>query len=100
MAEHALFPTKTRLALLRDVADSATRVYDEHSWSGKPVVAWLEWRTEARNVRRSRVTARVRELRNAGWIRTRPGDVGLHQQDYELTDEGRKVLDEAGGHDG
>mgnify|MGYP002624149274 CR=1 FL=1 len=73
-----LYPTPTRLALLRDV--DAGRVADDTRGD-----AWL---TVGRSV--ARVTARVAALAAAGWIE-RPDQGAV----WQLTPAGRAVLDAA-----
>lgn len=87
-----LYPTKTRMALLRAIADSNGRVYYE---------AGAVWDKALG----AKVTARVAEMVNAGWIRAlapdEPRAVGeLHvpgRTYYRLTDDGKRIL---GGGDG
>ena len=85
----SLYPTKTRLALLRDVADGI--VYQSllsenrghcYADAGGPSG-------------RRKVTAAVAEMQRVGWVRFAiPGRWSCH---LELTDAGRAVLDAHGG---
>jgi hypothetical protein len=87
-----LYPTPTRLALLRDVADPETSVL-EH-WS---------WRTDKRYTEirypdgdRRQANARIEELRAAGWVRLgSPSHPSMYaSRPWELTDAGRKLFAE------
>ena len=81
-----LYPTKTRLALLADVANSQvyTDITAEAADSGEDII-WLfpdaptVWET------RHKVTARIREMERAGWVE----EVGCQ---WALTDVGLDVL--------
>lgn len=66
-----LYPTKTRLVLLRDVAyGEITRDADGDSW----------------NARHYKMTSRIEELEQAGWIALEEGKV------WRPTGVGRAVL--------
>jgi hypothetical protein len=83
----ALYPTKTRRALLRDVADGlivaeGAEVYRDERLAGfyDPLTA-----------ERTKVTARIREMEGTvGWVAV------FSDRVYRLTDAGRAVLDAAG----
>lgn len=85
-----LFPTKTRLALLRQVANSQV-VTDIVLDVDDQDVIWLfpdaptSWQDHIR------VTARIREMEHAGWVTTVDG-VGMS---WYPTDAGYAVLAEA-----
>jgi len=74
-----LYPTPTRLALLRRVAEGQ--------------IVWLAGGISRDERDGSRVTARVAEMERAGWI-TR--DFGPWRR-WKLTDTGRAVLARHGG---
>jgi hypothetical protein len=79
MAE--LYPTKTRLALLRAVlAENVVDGPDEHgqihAWEIDPPYA------------PRKVNSRINELKAAGWV-------AEHRNTYRLTPAGRRVLDGA-----
>jgi hypothetical protein len=76
-----LYPTKTRLGLLRDAA--AGRVRSEHG----NIIA-----TDSDGGRRT-VSAAVEELCVAGWLK--PGEVRAARRQYDITDAGRALLDGA-----
>jgi hypothetical protein len=76
-----LYPTKTRLRLLRDA--DADRVRSEHG----NIIA-----TDHDGGRRT-VNAAVEELCVAGWVE--PGEVRGARRRYDITDAGRAVLDGA-----
>ncbi len=81
---HDLYPTKTRLALLRHVA--AGIVY-KHTHDGSSTT----------NAGFTRVTARIAEAEQAGWVELEEAD---HLDTYplrvwRLTDAGRAILDQA-----
>lgn len=71
-----LFPTKTRLALLRDVADGKVRSVG--------ALIWLHLDDGSR----AGVSVAVREMKSAGWVKC-PGG----QDTWEPTDKGRAVLE-------
>lgn len=85
-----LYPTKTRLALLRDVADGV--VWGRRS-AGRDA-NWNAWRGVT-----GRVTASIREMERVGWVKLgRPESPSFYaSRPYELTDAGRAVLDAHGG---
>lgn len=78
-----LYPTKTRIALLRDV-DDGTVVYSANS--GVLNTATLP---------PTQVLDAVIELRQAGWIAVDFSRGTLGSYPYVLTDTGRAVLDAA-----
>lgn len=80
-----LYPTPTRKALLRAIAEGNGRIYFEAGdvWDG--AVSW-------------RVTERMKELINAGWVYAMPvdgdkgpGELGFRIY-YRLTEEGRRII--------
>ena len=80
-----LYPTKTRLALLRQVANAQVLTdltVDEFT-------VWLFPDAPTSWQDRVKVTARVREMDHAGWIAE--NTIG----DWQLTDDGCKVLESA-----
>jgi hypothetical protein len=81
-----LYPTKTRLALLRDVADGEVW---QHS-NGESVVS-LSGDTGGPSV--ARCTAAIEEQRDAGWVHLVELKHGAKQ--WQRTDAGRAVLDGA-----
>lgn len=72
---YALYPTKTRLALLVDVGAGLVRRIGHTDYRGGLPSP-------------QRVTARISELRQAGWIE--PGPDGI----YALTEAGQDVIAE------
>lgn len=86
-----LYPTKTRLALLRQVANSQV-ITDISPEADDQDVIWLfpdaptswQWRT--------RVTARIREMEHAGWV-TEGDHIGAT---WYPTDTGYDVLEANG----
>ena len=72
-----LYPTKTRLALLRSIADGRVTA----DWDSRGDTAW----TDERSGRV--VTSRVREMSRAGWV-----VIASIVDDLSLTDAGREVL--------
>jgi hypothetical protein len=93
-----LRPTRTRLALLRAVADGAVTAHNNSpargwktTWSqvdlvgaGWPMAGAARWRT---------VTAAVRELEDAGWVRAGPRLGSYYApRPWEITDMGKAVL--------
>lgn len=91
----SLYPTKHRLALLQAVVDGAVTEY----YPMLPKPSYSQWDLGPGADRRYRkVTAGVAEQRRAGWV-----ELGKRQWNYfhaprlwEITDEGRRVLDAAG----
>ena len=84
MSDLWLFPTKTRLALLRDVARNLV-------WGDDGDVL-----AATGDGGRRKVTVQVADMCRAGWVR--PGGLrGDRRRPYELTDAGRAVLDADGG---
>lgn len=81
----SLYPTKTRLGLLRDIAEDRvfTDVTAEHARIVFAPNAPDEWQTQ------QTVTSRVEELEREGWIE----EHGCSS--WRLTDAGREVLDGA-----
>lgn len=86
-----LYPTPTRLALLRDVDDG--RVSRS---------IWSSGQSDASSRTGCRVTAAIEEMSAAGWVVLNPqrwqtADVvtghGYELQYWQLTDAGRAVLD-------
>lgn len=80
-----LYPTPTRLELLRAIQNSVVEVdttADDFTVVLFPYAptSWQE---------RQIVTARVLEVERAGWVELRPWD------GYKLTDAGRAILDGA-----
>lgn len=90
MAE--LHPTPTRLNLLRDIADGLVVVYPGEAAF---VVPSLSEFYDPFNDRRRKVTGRVNELVNAGWVELRVFSSDLSPDLWVLTEAGRKVLEEA-----
>jgi len=85
----SLYPTKTRLALLRQVANSQVATGDD----GHEVFAWPDAPTSWQD--RVKVTARMDELVRAGWVTTDEADgPGVW---WLLTDDGRKILEDNRG---
>lgn len=84
----SLFPTKTRLRLLRDVADGLVR----YAPNASPPVMNLATTPPAN------VLSPTAEQRQAGWITVdvREGNDVLGAYPYELTGVGRAVLATAG----
>lgn len=79
-----LYPTKTRVQLLMDVADGLV-VADARSetiWRDETLAGFYDPLTATR----AKVTARARELEDAEWIQ-----LGRNYT-YKLTDAGRAVL--------
>jgi hypothetical protein len=78
-----LYPTRTRLQLLRDVRDG--KVGTDITADVERIVLWpyapTEWQTQ------QTVTARVLELEQAGWVRRSASGAA-----WLLTDAGEKVL--------
>lgn len=74
-----LYPTKTRLALLRDVADGRVK-----RRFGVDIDTWTD-RT---------VTFRMEELERAGWVEL--GEFVGRSQQWQITPAGRAVLDAHG----
>lgn len=77
-----LYPTPTRIQLLRDVANS--QVFTDLTADYTRIVlapnAPAEWQTQ------QTVTKRVEELEKAGWIEE------INNVDWHLTDKGREIL--------
>lgn len=86
----ALYPTKTRLALLADIQAGKVSEdwYDDTPGAG-PGDAWL-----GRWPQRTKVTAKVAEMKQAGWCETNPADANLHTRSIALTPAGEAVLSE------
>jgi hypothetical protein len=85
-----LRPTKTRLRVLRAVADGD--VWQRYTRSAPPVDDWLG----------RRVTARCTEMEHAGWIRLLPPcETGAHyfrgSRRWMFTPAGWAVLQQHGG---
>lgn len=78
-----LYPTKARLKLLRQIRNS--QVGTDLLAERERIVLWPYAPTEYQT--QQTVTARVRELEAAGWVRRSASGA-----DWLLTDEGRKVL--------
>lgn len=78
-----LYPTKTRLALLREVADGRIMLGAGGIAYGGPCYSVVTGRT---------VTARIAEMFHAGWVEPAEGTEGGY---WSLTDAGRAVLDGA-----
>lgn len=83
-----LSPTKVRRALLTAVAEGGGRIYLEHSTK--------DVRDKATGFV---ITARLKELVNAGWVVARPdgeprggGEWSDQRTYYRLTDEGRAAM--------
>ena len=95
MGEVSLYPTKTRLALLRQVANSQVQAqyFDETQAFDEPrALLFPDVPTSWQDPRL--VTARMRELQRAGWVREPElGDFGT----WQVTDEGRKILEDNRG---
>ena len=92
MGAVSLYPTKTRLALLRQVANSQVQAqyFDETQAFDEPRAVLFPDAPTSWQDRRI-VTARMRELERAGWVREPAlGDFGT----YQVTDEGRKILED------
>lgn len=85
-----LFPTPTRLALLRDI--DAGHVLVDTTVEKFTVVLFPDAPTSWQD--RQTVTARVIELEVAGWAELAPW------HGWQLTDAGRAVLDTHGGQQG
>lgn len=82
-----LFPTKTRLALMRAVAAGhVLQLPDEERGD----LATFDTTDAEIGAPARRVNARAAELERAGWVRLMADDVT-----YRLTDAGRAVLDGA-----
>lgn len=85
-----LHPTPTRLALLRDVADGL--VMEDPATE----VIWRDDRLggfyDPNTATCTRVTAKVRELENAGWVEL--GNLAT----YRLTETGKRILAETEQH--
>ena len=77
-----LYPTKTRLALLEDVRDGL--VYEEVFGPGRYV------RSEPTGY----VTARITEMRRAGWVEQRSEPNDKWRKQMRLTPAGERVLAE------
>lgn len=75
-----LYPTKVRVALLRDVDEH--RVRDDAA--GVPMLHW----NDDDAAQTCRIDVAMRELSAAGWVE--PGDVNT----WHLTEAGRRVLEE------
>jgi hypothetical protein len=77
-----LYPTPTRIQLLRDIANA--QVFTDLTADTARVVlcpyAPTEWQTQ------QTVTKRVQELESAGWVAETDG------ADWVLTDAGREIL--------
>lgn len=80
-----LYPTKTRLALLRAIQNSQVQV--DTTAENFVVVLFPDAPTSWQD--RQVVTARVIEVERAGWVELRPWD------GWQLTAAGRAVLDGA-----
>lgn len=89
----SLYPTKTRLALLQDVADGVvSEHYPFHRHS--PPYTDVD-RGLGASPRWVKVTARIEEMRRAGWVET-PASNGFSMRlssRWQLTDAGRAVLE-------
>lgn len=83
-----LYPTKTRLALLRDIRDGHVIEGPVEPWAGD---VWNTARAETGDQAR-KVTARVHELEDAGWV-----ECGGDLTTWSLTAAGRAVLEAHGG---
>lgn len=83
-----LHPTKTRIQLLRDIANGQV-LTDITAEPEDGDVIWLFPDAPTTWQNRTRVTARVQELERAGWVEQQPNGM-----DWDLTDAGRKVLAE------
>lgn len=92
----SLYPTKTRLALLADVADG--RVYGRYVAASTAFDSY-SLREDGRGPG-SKVTSRMVELEQAGWVRrgTAQSTSYFSRRPWCLTDAGRAVL--AGGSGG
>lgn len=86
-----LYPTPTRLALLRGVDRREVTGYPQHE---SAEVAYY-WDGDGGG---RRVTKRTEELIRAGWVQkgvVRVGDIEYPTHSMRLTEAGRKVLEEA-----
>lgn len=85
-----LYPTPTRLALLRDVANG--QVMTDITRNEDVILLFpnapTEWQT------RQGVTSRVRELERVGWVEE---DYDDGHWEWQVTAAGRAVLDAHGG---
>lgn len=82
----SLYPTKTRLRLLLDIANSqvGTDIRADHD----RIILWPDAPTSWQD--QVVVTARVRELEHAGWVTLDQAEVW-----WLVTDAGREVLEAA-----
>jgi hypothetical protein len=87
MSSADLYPTKARLALLRDIANG--QVLTDITADDDVVLLFPDAPTSWQD--RRRVTVRVRELEQAGWAETDPAGVT-----WQLTDAGLLVCAENG----
>lgn len=76
----ALYPTPTRLALLRDIADPAGLVYAEANHWWHHITAY-------------RLDAQIREMDNAGWVEAIQHPRMSTRLLARLTPAGRAVLE-------
>lgn len=88
-----LYPTKTRLALLRQVANNQVMV-DLTTEDGEFRVVLFPNAPDEYQTQQT-VTARIDEMESEGWIRV--DRAGVY---YLLTDAGCRILEEAGAGDG
>lgn len=73
-----LYPTPTRIQLLRDVQDGRVLFRGGDSW--------CEWQVEGRHP--TKVTFTVKQVAAAGWIQRQPATPFR----WDLTDAGRQIL--------
>lgn len=86
----SLHPTPTRLALLQAVDDG--EVWEHYPMLPDP--SYSTWKPSDSRLS-SRVTARIEELRRAGWVSLLRRSEGAHwkaPRQWDLTDAGRSVL--------
>ena len=82
-----LYPTLTRLFLLRGIRDGKVT---EEWFNDIPGTVWLDEYPG----RRTRVTGKVDEMKRADWCETHPDDEDMHIRGIRLKPDGEAVLAE------
>jgi len=82
-----LYPTKTRLELLREVASSKVKWWPNDVGDDDE---WACWYSDNGGDRK--VTARMNELEAAGWVHKGPVRNWTAGRVYEVTDTGAAIL--------
>jgi hypothetical protein len=85
-----LYPTPTRVALLREIDDRPGKVYSCLDFDTSERVSY--WRKEDGSERA--VTAKCSQMERAGWLRlgAAGGPSMYSRRPWELTDKGREIL--------